>query len=621
MKRYQSLLFAILVILFVRILFTASFFKSLEYKAQDTLFRMRDTLSLSDSIVIVALDDETFNATKKQWPFPREDHAKLIENLNLAGAKQIVFDVEFTENSDKESDRLLAEAAAKWGNVIFAGKINRDAENPDHIQVLKPIKPILDRGCAWGIVNMPYDPDNSVRNYSTYDKVYDAYYFPLGVASIANTRLYSPTWGDKLQPKHGKLKIADKIIHLNQRNHTLINYHGPARTFPYVSYSSVVDDSATAMPGYEGVEMDEYYQYRDSGYFKDKIVLVGMTIDEAHDKFATPYGGELMPGVEIHANFIEMVLRNDYLKSLSPIAYIIIELALILGLWFLFKAFKPQFSAIFMLLIIVAQYFLAYFLFKSTSLLIPIAQTAIAILIIYIVALVSHYIETQKEKRFIRNAFQQYMAPELVKQLLESPDNLKYGGSLQEITVLFSDIRSFTTYSENHRPEETVQILKEYLTEMVNVIKANNGIVDKFVGDEIMALYGTPIKLENHALAACKTALEMRERLTVLQERWIHEGRESFDIGIGVNTGTAVIGNLGSEQIFDFTAIGDTVNLGARLESINKEYDTAKHIIISEFTLAKVENMVDSRYIDEVKVKGKNKSVKIYELIGIKPGF
>jgi adenylate cyclase len=154
---------------------------------------------------------------------------------------------------------------------------------------------------------------------------------------------------------------------------------------------------------------------------------------------------------------------------------------------------------------------------------------------------------------------------------------------------------------------------------MVNVIIANQGIVDKFVGDEIMALYGTPIKLENHALAACKTALQMRERLTVLQERWRTEGREDFDIGIGVNTGYAVIGNLGSEQIFDFTAIGDTINLGARLEGINKEYQTEKKIIISEFTLEKVKDLVDYNYLDEVKVKGKNKSVKIYELIGIKP--
>ncbi|HOA30068.1 MAG TPA: adenylate/guanylate cyclase domain-containing protein, partial [Candidatus Cloacimonadota bacterium] len=175
----------------------------------------------------------------------------------------------------------------------------------------------------------------------------------------------------------------------------------------------------------------------------------------------------------------------------------------------------------------------------------------------------------------------------------------------------------FTTYSEGHSPAETVNILKEYLTAMVDVIIKNKGTLDKFVGDEIMALYGSPLPLENHALHACKTALEMRERLSVLQEKWRKEGKEAFEIGIGVNTGGAIVGNLGSEQIFDYTAIGDTINLGARLEGINKEYDTAKHIIISEFTYAQVKDYVQARYLDEVKVKGKNLAVKIYELQGL----
>lgn len=211
-----------------------------------------------------------------------------------------------------------------------------------------------------------------------------------------------------------------------------------------------------------------------------------------------------------------------------------------------------------------------------------------------------------------------YMAPELVNQLLKNPKTLKYGGDLQEITVLFSDIRSFTEYTEKHTPEATVRILQEYLTEMVDIIIQNRGIVDKFVGDEIMALYGTPVKLENSALAACKTAVQMRIKLNELQEKWRNEGKDVFEIGIGINTGPAVVGNLGSQQIFDYTAIGDTVNLGARLENINKVYKTENKIIISEHTLKKVEPFVDARFLDEVKVKGKDISVKIYELINIK---
>jgi adenylate cyclase len=373
-----------------------------------------------------------------------------------------------------------------------------------------------------------------------------------------------------------------------------------------------------AMPGYQGIEFDEFYSLMDSGALQDKIVLIGATIDELHDKFPTPFGGEWTPGVEIHANFVEMVKNNDYLYAVNPWWYLVIEFFLLFLLWFIFRKFKPQLSAIALILLIAIQFYLAYRMFVGQHYMVPVVQTVLSMLLIYIASIICHYLDSIKEKRFIRSAFQQYMAPELVSELLKNPKKLSYGGSLQEVSVLFSDIRSFTTYSENHSPEETVNILKEYLTEMVSLIVENKGILDKFVGDEIMALFGTPVPLPNHALNACKVALQMRDKMTELQEKWKAEGKETFEIGIGVNTGSAVVGNLGSEQIFDYTAIGDTINLGARLESINKEYETAKHIIISEFTLAHVQDFVETRYLDEVKVKGKNKAVKIYELIRLK---
>ncbi|HNQ43686.1 MAG TPA: adenylate/guanylate cyclase domain-containing protein, partial [Candidatus Cloacimonadota bacterium] len=270
--------------------------------------------------------------------------------------------------------------------------------------------------------------------------------------------------------------------------------------------------------------------------------------------------------------------NEDYLGAVNHLLYLAIELALLILMWFVFKLLKPQFSVILLPLMIAGQFALAFLIFTRLSILIPVVQTALVLVLVYVASLVSHYLATMKEKRYIRSAFQQYLAPELVNELLKNPQNLTYGGSLQEITVLFSDIRSFTTYSENHTPAETVNILKEYLTEMVKIITVNKGILDKFVGDEVMALFGTPVPIPEHALNACKVALQMRDKMTELQEKWIANGQESFEIGIGVNTGQAVVGNLGSEQIFDYTAIGDTINLGARLESINKEYQTAKHI-------------------------------------------
>ncbi len=618
MKYLKVLVYPIAILIVVKLLFLIPFFDSLEFKAQDLLFQFRGVQSLSGDIVLVTIDDATFSALNESWPFPRSYHAKLIENLNKAGARQIVFDVEFTENSNPDADYILAETASRYNNVIFAGKVLHAQEAGLPSQMLTPITDITKRGLSWGIVNMNADSDGFIRKYTCFENFDSVPIFSIGVASLANYRVYQADWAKHLQLNHRHLKVADRDIPLVQGNKALVNYHGPAGTFPQVSYSSVLDDSTMAMPGFQGVELDEFNDILASGVFKDKIVLIGATVDELHDKFPTPFGGAWTPGVEIHANFIETAMSGKYLSHINSWLYLLAEFALLGLLWFIFKKVKPQFSAIAVVLLIALHFALSFLLFKQQGIILPIVQTAVALLAIYVASILSHYLATMKEKRFIRSAFQQYMAPELVNQLLQDPKKLTYGGSLQEITVLFSDIRSFTTYSESHTPQETVNILHEYLTEMVTIITSNQGILDKFVGDEVMALFGTPVPLPNHALNACKVALEMRVKLTEMQNRWIAEGRQSFDIGIGINTGTAVVGNLGSEQIFDYTAIGDTINLGARLEGINKEYNTEKKIIISEFTLEKVQDLVEVNYLDSVTVKGKTKPVKIYELISIK---
>ena len=619
MKRFLVILYPLGILLLIKLIFMFPLFDSLEFKVQDTLFRFRGVQDVSDNLAIIAIDDASFSALNESWPFPREYHAKLIENLNQAGVKQIVFDVEFTENSYPEADHALAEAGARYNNVIYAGKVIHARNAGEPSQKLTPISAITKRGLSWGIVNMNADSDGFIRKYTCYEAFDKEPVFSIGVASLANMRVYQPDWEKHISLTRTKMKLTDKVVPLINHNNAIINYKGPAGTFKQYSYSSILDDSTMSMPGYQGIELDEFYEILDSGELKDKTVLIGATVDELHDKFPTPFGGEWTPGVEIHANFIEMVLSGKYLSQINPLLYLALEFLILIALWFGFRKIKPQISAVIVVLLIALQYGLALVLFKQYGLIIPIVQTAIVFLLVYVASILSHYLATMKEKRFIRSAFQQYMAPELVNQLLQNPKNLKYGGSLQEITVLFSDIRSFTTYSESHTPEETVNILHEYLTEMVNIIILNQGILDKFVGDEVMALFGTPVPLPNHALNACKVALQMREKLNEMQERWKAEGRQPFDIGIGINTGQAVVGNLGSEQIFDYTAIGDTINLGARLEGINKDYNTEKKIIISEFTLEKVADLVETNYLDAVTVKGKTKPVKIYELIGLKP--
>ncbi len=619
MKKHQALIYPVVILILIKLLFATGFFSNLEHKAQDQLFRLRGKIEPSNEVVVVGIDDDTFSALETRWPFARSVHARLIDNLKRAGARLVVMDVEFTESGVPEEDLALAEAAARAGNVIFAGKLVQGSGSGIHLQSYEPIEPILQRGLSWGYVNINKDPDGVMRKYTCrmpFDKE-DLY--TLGISALANYRYYQQDWGKHIKVEGRRLKVIDKKIPLVNPTEALINFRGPAGSFPYLSYVSVLDDSLTSVPGYGGVELDEFEDIFASGQLKNKIVLVGAYTAELHDDFATPFSSKNWThGVEVHANFLDMVIKGDYLYQAGFWIVLLSELIAAFLLWFILRKLKPQFGVLLIAGLVILHLLLAWLLFSKANLIIPIVQTILLLIFIYIASIVSHYLATLKEKRFIKNAFQQYMAPGLVNELLKDPKSLKYGGSLQEITVLFSDIRSFTTYTEKHQPEETVQILKEYLTAMVNVVLANGGILDKFVGDAIMALYGTPVQLPNAPYAACKTALEMRERLTELQIKWREEGHEEFEIGIGVTTGPAVVGNLGSEQIFDYTAIGDTINLGARLESLNKEYDAANHIIISEDTYEQVKDLVEARFLDEAMVKGKGESVKIYELIALR---
>jgi adenylate cyclase len=209
------------------------------------------------------------------------------------------------------------------------------------------------------------------------------------------------------------------------------------------------------------------------------------------------------------------------------------------------------------------------------------------------------------------------VSPDVVEELVRNPKALQFGGEVRHLTVLFSDIRGFTTYTERHAPQDVVHMLREYLTRMVDLVLEEKGTLDKFIGDAVMAIFGAPQAVPDHALRACRAAVRMMDEVERLQAKWTAEGREPFEIGIGINTAEMVVGNLGSEQLFDYTVVGDGVNLGARLESLNKEYETQRHIIISEETYEAAREHLEVRRLGEVLVKGKTRPVIIYELLGI----
>jgi len=322
--------------------------------------------------------------------------------------------------------------------------------------------------------------------------------------------------------------------------------------------------------------------------------------------------------VEIHANFVQMVLNQDFFGKVDDIVVFVLTFVFALVIAFLIKQTKPLIGILSAVGIAGAYFAANILLFTQMSIIMnfitPIGGIGIAIIGCY----AFQYFSEEKEKLYIRNVFKHYIDESVVNKVLQDPSGLVFGGERRRLTVLFSDIRSFTTYAERFDAEEVVSNLGEYMTDMVDVIRGNEGTFDKFVGDEIMAVFGAPFLLPDHAERACLTALEMIRSLDRLKERWTKQKKETFDIGIGVNTGEMIVGNLGSRDLFDYSVIGDMVNLGARLEGINKVYPTANNIIISEYTKNELSDNLTTRELDSVRVKGKTRPVAIYELVGEK---
>ncbi|MDY6852771.1 MAG: adenylate/guanylate cyclase domain-containing protein, partial [Thermodesulfobacteriota bacterium] len=395
-----------------------------------------------------------------------------------------------------------------------------------------------------------------------------------------------------------RVGLGELNLPTDEAGRLLVNYRGPAQTFPHYPIADILAGRL------------------DKGTFKDKIVLVGPTAVGIYDLRVTPYDS-VFPGVEIHANIIDNILHKDFLvrpnwSGIFDIGSIIL-IGLILGL------LLPKLSAMtgpFLGLGLLAVLVGGNFAFFTRGWWINIVFPVLSLVVIYIGITVFRYITEEREKRKIKGAFSSYVNPSVVNEMLKNPDMLKLGGDKRIATVLFSDIRGFTTISEKLDPEALVNLLNRYLTIMTDLVFKYDGLLDKYIGDAIMAVWGAPLAQPEHALLACRTSLDMMAELKKLQQALAEEDENIpyLDIGIGLNTGPMVVGNMGSETRMDYTAMGDAVNLGSRLEGANKQYGT--NIIIGEMTFEQVKDVMYCRELDSVAVKGKKLPVRIYEMLG-----
>jgi len=572
-KLTKTLLISFIISAIVAMLMTVGFLDTYESKVSDAFYTPSNS---DDDIVIVAIDDYSFRELG-MLPWPRSYYAEVIDYLNQSSV--IGIDIIFDLATNAENDSKLT-YSLRTGNVVLASEytsfsfINGELYGEN---LLKPNATLGTPGVDFeiGFVNLYQDSDGVIRSFTPHiSGIEDHNHF--SVAIVGERTGIAPDLGS---------------------SRMLINYYAEPSGYEYISFSDVYDKSIPA------------------SYFEGKIALIGVTSPLEHDDYVVPISNEAMPGVEIHANLVQSIITQDYLHYQDDVSAIgvVFLFALLAGI-ILFR-FRIHIATTLLAVLAIAYIFFTIYTFDS-GIIMNVIYPLLSITLVYIALVVTYYLTEERSRKWITSVFGKYVSPVVIDNLIKNPDKINLGGEKRNITIFFSDIRGFTSISEKLEPEELVYLLNDYLTEMTSIIIKNQGLVDKFMGDAIMAFWGAPLDQPDHAEMACLSSLEMMDKLRELQKKWKKEGIPSFDIGIGINSGDAIVGNMGSSNRFDYTAMGDNVNLASRLEGLNKTYGT--NIIISRNTYNIVKDKFKTRKLDTVKVKGKEKPIVIYELLSRK---
>ena len=715
-------------LLVVMILHRIHVFDYLELKTIDLAFRIRGPLSGwmakneipkdSLSVVLVDIDDESYRLAPWTWPYPREVWGRVVRNLSRAGAKVIVFDIQF-DAPDRRSEYLkvireelrkegmsglvpvhgdsvfaeaIREVKTKGTSVILASKIVDEPTSIPPQSLAIPNDIIMSGDPVTGLVDESQDSDGYTRRYYIFNWMRhdpSKQYLTIGMKAIQEF-LEIPKESKIVGTSDlGYVQWGGITIPIYSRSPTfLVNYYGPPsafrvggedpwKTFNRYPLSNVIDDMEIDLKDIEEdsdwmeffMEDSPMFGLLGESPFKNKIVLVGVSVEVLHDTKRTPYFSyrgqqQLTPGVEMHANAIQTILDRNFisvfgseigwsdkswkshmiliaglsflsfllLAFMNPLfagitiaAEVLVFISIALGvftsdLWWLFKVFVQN--------ILPASWLenMGEWVIVRTpefgeSTIIPIIAPLFGIFLTYGGNVLYRFIREQKDKQFLKNTFGTYISPELIDQMYDTKQEPKLGGDTGYHTAFFSDIQSFSSFSEVLVPQKMVALMNEYLTEMTEILLHHQGTLDKYIGDAIVAFYGAPVPVEDHEFQACITALTMEKKLKHLREKWaggdewpdlVHNMRHR----VGLATGDMVTGNMGSNMRMNYTMMGDTVNIAARLEASAKQYGV--YIQVAENTYQSVADRFEWRLLDNVRVKGKKRPVKVYELLAEK---
>lgn len=561
-KQRSYLLFLVTVVSFClcSLAYYFGWWSTIEAQLTDRFFTAQETPT---EIIIIDIDENSL-AELGQWPWPRSHYATLLEKISEA--KVVGFDVIVSEPSavGRDDDQRFAQAIKDFSGPIVLPQVIDEQSG-----IVRGPAFDLAPNVRLGFVNTKTERDGIVRYSETYRGDYPSF-------DTVITELVPEVGSDSLR---------------------FIYYLGPANTFTTISY------------------LDVYLGRVTASLFSGKIVLVGASAAGLGDVFQTPFGA--MSGVEIRANTINTLQNDIEIKNL-PLSFSLLSFLLIalLVFWLIYKIKNLMVLYGSLTLVAVTIIVSAYVGFAFQVLTPHFYQFLLFVFLSGILLLLQYIFET-KEKRFIRRGFEQYVAPAVVAELTNHPEKLSLGGEERTLSILFSDIRGFTTISEKLTPSQLMNQLNEYFEEMSEAVMERQGLVDKYIGDAVMAFWGAPLVDPDHAKNACESVLAMMAALDRLNERWAKEGKPAFKIGVGISTGDVVVGNMGSKRRFNYSIIGDEVNFSARIEGLTKQYGV--YCLLGQTTYEAIKDLphLPTRELDDVMVKGKVEPRKIYELLTV----
>lgn len=636
-----------------------------DYRANQQI----STRPKNDNIVLVEIDDESLQKINS-WPIPRDNYSRLINILNKRGARVISFDVLFPEpvktcGETSPDDELSASIenfmADETKSIVLAysqqvkikdfvqekipdyfyeppGEVYMSMVTGDvpseciaspnfavgHIEEFNwPIQKFLDAGPHIGYLNMEEDFDGVFRHYTLYQSLFEPageedniLYNTILIPSLS-LRTFMSTYDVNTfkvninkDSCHGVIKLGEKNLELSPKHRTKIRWY-PKESFKSYQLHKILEDK-----NYEIKNADGETEYIDlNKIFKDKVVFIASTATGAHDLRNTAIDPKL-PGVYAHMNMVSMLQEQFFYKNIdSSVFHSLAILGIGMVLIILVMLFnKAILDIIVVLLLIIITYAVDYYYYLPEGYDIRLFYCYFAFVATYLWVTILNFNQANAEKKQIKGAFSRYVAPSIVDDMLEHPDKLKVGGEKKDITCMFSDVRDFTSISEKLTPNELSQALNRYMGEMTDIVFETNGTLDKYIGDAIVAFWGAPIDIGDHVNQSVDAAVKMLEALPAINEEFKEKGFPEFKVGLGLNSGECSVGNMGSDQIFAYTALGDNMNLGARLESLCKYYGA--QILVSEYTFERMDaSRFETRLIDRVIVKGKTEPVGVYEVL------